>query len=140
VSAILSDIHAVMATYPARLRSGLTWKDSAVTTACIGKGVPTAARVVRLYQVLGETTHNKTGRAILIQRLDSTYISGEGTEENHQIHLEGTGSSISKIYIDLNTGLPLSTEVSQVSDITVNSSGKARRFSQGVTQRLDIMN
>ena len=139
VSGILSDIRVGIMTYPVHLSSGLRWKDSTLTTGCIGINIPTTVRIASLYEVLGEITYGRE-QAVLVQRLDSIHISGEGAQENHQVHLNGSGTGSAKVYIDPNSGVVLATEISQVSDFDVTTSGVTHHFSQEVSQNIQKMN
>ncbi len=139
VSSILGDVHTVINTYPSRLTPSLTWRDSTLVTTCTPDRVPTTRRTIQIFRVVGESAL-KTTRVLLIQRLDSTYISGDGTQDNHQIHLEGAGTGTGNIYIDPDSGVILATQVSEDLEITVTNSGKSRHFIQKVTQTVKATN
>lgn len=139
VSSILSDLHAVMTIYPTHLTPGFTWRDSTLITTCITGGIQTRGRIIQLFRVIGERAFNTT-RALLLQRLDSTYISGDGAEDNHQIHLEAKGTGTANIYISPIVAITLGVELSEKTEIAITNSGKTRRFIQEVTQRLKTTN
>lgn len=139
ISSILSDLHTAVAIYPMRLMPGFTWKDSTLVTTCTTGGFPTTRKTIQSFRVVGERAFNTT-RALLIQRLDSTYISGDGTDGNHQIHLEGLGTGTADIYISPITAITLGVELSEKAEIAITNSGKTRRFIQQVTQRLKATN
>ena len=139
VDEILSDVRVGIVTYPIHLNSGLRWKDSTLTTVCIGNGIPTTTRIVSFYEVLGEITYDRE-QAILIQRLDSIHISGEGAQESHQIQLNGSGAGTAKIYINSSSGVALATEISQALDIAVTSSATTHHFRQQISQNIQRVN
>ena len=138
ISSILSDLRTALVTYPMHLTPGLTWRDSTLVTTCTG-GFPTTRKAIQLFRVVGERAFNTT-RALVVQRLDSTYISGDGAQDNHQIHLEGFGTGTSNIYISPTIAFTLAVESSEKTEIAITNSGKTRHFVQEVTQRLNAKN
>jgi len=139
ISSILGDLRAIVTIFPSHLTPGFTWKDSTLVTTCTTGGIPTARKTTQQFRVIGERIFNST-RAILLQRLDSTYVSGDGTEGNHQIHLEGAGTGTANFYINPITAVTLQTELSEKLEITVTNSGRTRHFIQEVTQKLETIN
>jgi len=139
ISSILSDLHAAVTIYPMHLTPGFTWRDSTLVTTCTAGGIPTTRKTIHSFRVVGERAFNTT-RALLLHRLDSTYISGDGAEGNHQIHLEGIGTGTASIYISPVVALTLGIELSEKTEITITNSGKSRHFIQEVTQRLKATN
>lgn len=139
VSSILSDLHAAVVTYPMHLAPGFTWRDSTLITTCIPGGIPTTTRTVQSFRVIGESVFNLR-RALLIQRMDSTYIHGDGPEGNHQIHLEGIGTGSANIYISPVITFTLGIELSEKTNIAITNSGKTHHFIQEVTQKLKATN
>ncbi|MFN2601272.1 MAG: hypothetical protein ABR582_00795 [Gemmatimonadaceae bacterium] len=139
ISSILSDVRTTVAIYPTRLTPGLTWKDSTLIKSCTTQGVPTTRKTLQSFRVVGEKTFNAT-KAIFLQRVDSTYTSGDGAEGNHEIHLTGIGTGTANIYISPITAATLSTELVEKTEIAITNSGKTRQFIQEVTQRLTATN
>ncbi len=139
ISSILGDLHAVVTIFPTRLVPSFTWKDSTLVTTCTTGGIPTTRRTIQQFTVVGERTFNTT-RAVLLQRLDSTYISGDGAQSNHQIHLKGVGTGTANIYINPITAVTLGVDLSDKLEITITNSGRARHFIQEVTQKLQRTN
>jgi hypothetical protein len=139
VSSILSDLHTVVAIYPTHLTPAFTWRDSTLVTTCTTGGVPTTRKTIQSFRVVGERAFN-TMRALLLERLDSTYITGDGAEGNHQIHLEGIGTATANIYISPTVAVTLGVELSEKTEITIITSGRTRHFIQEVTQRLKATN
>ena len=139
VSSILSDVHAVVGVYPTHLTPDFTWQDSTLVTTCTTGGIPTTRKTIQSFRVVGERVFNTT-TALLLQRLDSSHISGDGAEGNHQIHLEGIGTGTANIYISPISAVTLGVELSEKTEITITNSGKARRFIQEITQRLNATN
>lgn len=139
ISSILSDLHAVVAIYPMHLTPGLTWRDSTLVSTCTTGGVPTTRKTIQSFRVMGERAFNTT-RALLIQRVDSTHITGDGTEGNHQVHLEGFGTTTANIYISTIAAVTLGVDLFEKTEIAITNSGKTRHFTQEVTQKLGITN
>lgn len=139
ISSILGDLRAVITAYPLRLTPGFIWRNSTVATTCTTGGILTTRKTVQSFRVIGERTFN-TIRALLLQRVDSTYIVGDGAQGNHQIHLEGIGNGTANIYINPTVGVTLGVELSEKLEITIINSGKARHFIQEVTQRVEAKN
>ena len=139
ISSVLGDLRAVVIAYPSRLTSGFTWKDSTLVTTCTMGGILTTTKTIQLFRVVGERAFNTT-RAILLQRLDSTYVSGDGSQGNHQIHLEGVGTGTANIYINPSVAVTLGVELFEKLEITISNSGRIRHFIQEVTQKLEATN
>ena len=135
ISSILGDLHIAVGIYPTQLTPGFTWKDSTLIKTCTTGGIATTRKTIQLFKVIGERVFNTT-RGLLIQRLDSTYINGDGAEGNHQIHLEGAGTGTANIYISRIIALVLGAELSEKTEIAITNSGKTRHFIQQVTQRV----
>lgn len=139
ISSILSDLHSAVTIYPLRLAPGFTWRDSTLFKTCTTGGIPTTRKTIHSFRVVGERAFNTT-RALLLERLDSTYISGDGAEGNHQIHFEGIGTGTANIYISLTIAVILGVELSEKTEIAITNSGRTRHFIQEVTQRLKATN
>src|SRR5260221_1668065 len=116
IRSILGDLHIAVAIYPMRLTPGLTWKDSTLIRTCTTGGIPTTRKTIQSFRVIGERVFNTT-RALLLQRLDSTYISGDGAEGNHQIRFEGVGTGMANIYISPIVAITLEAELSEKTEI-----------------------
>ena len=139
VSSILSDVHAAVGIYPTHLTPGFTWQDSTLVTTCTTGGISTTRKTIQLFKVVGERVFNTT-TALLLQRLDSSHISGDGPEGNHQIHLEGVGTGTANIYISPIVAVALGIELSEKTEIAITNSGKTHHFIQEVTQKLKATN
>jgi len=139
ISSILDDLHTLIISYPLRLARGFTWKDSTLVNTCTTDGIVTKRKTTQSFRVVGEKVFNTT-RGLLLQRLDSTHISGDGSEHNHQIHIEGTGTGIANIYINPITTAALGAELVEKLEIAVTNSGKTRHFIQDIRQTLQALN
>ena len=139
ISSILGDLHGVVTVFPSRLTPSSTWNDSTVVATCTAGGIPTIRKTNQLFRVVGERAFNTT-RALFIQRLDSTYVNGDGTLSYHQVHLEGVGTGRANIYINPITAVILRVEFSENLEITIINSGRAQHFIQEVTQKLERTN
>lgn len=139
IGSILGDLHAAITAYPLRLTPEFTWRDSTLVTTCTTGGIPTTKKTIQSFRVVGEKAFNAT-RALLLQRLDSTYISGDGSQNNHQIHLEGNGTGTANLYINPTAAVTLGVQLSEKLEITITNSGRMRHFIQEVTQRVELTN
>jgi hypothetical protein len=92
-SSLESDVRDLLISLPPQLTPGSSWRDSTVTTACLGS-VPATAIIIRRFVVAGATSYANES-AISIQRTDSISAQGEGRQQQHQLHIEvnGTGSA-----------------------------------------------
>ncbi len=110
ISAILGDLRAVLTAFPSPLTPGFTWKDSTVVTTCTTAGILTTRKTLRQFKVVGERVFN-AARVVLLQRLDSTSVTGNGIQDKHQIHLEGVGTGTANIYINPTAAVTLGVEL-----------------------------
>ena len=138
MAAILGEVRLVILSYPSPLFLNSAWKDSTSTVTCSGTQIPTTLQSVSSYQVSGKTTYALI-HALVIQRIDSTHFAGHGIQNQHQLELEGIGVSFATIYLDINTGTITLIKAHQKTNMTIKASGKERRFSQEVTQRVDLV-
>lgn len=137
-STILGEIRPVIFLHPSPLFSTSTWKDSLSIATCSSTQIPTTVKLASSYQVSGRTRYGIIP-ALAIQRTDSTYFVGHGMQNQHQVDMTGVGVSLTNIYLDINTGTIALTDTRAITSITIRISGQERRFTQEVTQRVDLI-
>jgi hypothetical protein len=77
------------------------------------------------------------GRQVLeIRRSDQTRLSGDGSQGQHQVHIEGEGTGNSTILIDAITGVTTTLESQQELHIAVRTSGRIQNFVQTTKQMI----
>jgi hypothetical protein len=135
---ILGDIRAVISTLLLNLKLGATWADSLETTACSGNRIPTTVRITRQY-TLGGTKETRERQVLAITRVEKTQMAGDGSQDQHQVHLEGEGTTTSELSVDAKTGLLIKSESTQQLNITIRASGRAQGFVQLTNQVVDLI-
>ncbi len=128
----LSSIQRRVVVVPPQITNGTTWTDSLSTKLCNGL-VPVSITSIRNSRVLGETEINGTP-AILIERSERSFSTGEGSEGQHRILLKGETTGSARLYIDAHTGALLSSEGEQRTSLLVTA-GRSRRFTQVVREK-----
>jgi hypothetical protein len=137
-AAILGDIRSVILSHPSPLFLTSTWKDSLSTATCSSAQIPTVVESISSYQVTGKTI-NGLSYALVIQRTDSTLFKGHGIQGQHQVEIAGAGVSLTNIYLDINSGVITLVDTHGKADVTIRVSGQERRFTQQLTQRVDLV-
>ena len=132
---LLGEVREAIASYSTHLVQNVTWTDSIATLTCSGNRLPTALKSVRSYQLIGEVDYRHSP-ALLIKRAEVTRFTGDGTQEQHQVHVEGTGSGSCNIYIGTETGIIEAIESHQEAKIALKSSGRTHEFTQRVDQTI----
>lgn len=123
-----------MISIPAQLETGTTWTDSLSTTACTGP-VPGVLSITRTYRTLGSTQINGL-EAIVLEFTEKTTLTGEGSQEQHRVHVRGTGSGKGQLMIDTSTGAVISAEADRLTSLAVTASGREQQFRQHVNEAL----
>lgn len=135
---ILGDIRPVISTLLLNLKPGVTWVDSVETSACSGQRIPTTTYTARQYTLLG--TKEIGGRqALAITRAEKTQMVGNGRQDQHQVHLEGEGTSTTELFIDAKKGFLIRAESAQQLNITIRASGRSQSFVQSTNQVVDLI-
>lgn len=137
ITSILGEIRPVVTTHPELLSLASTWTDSISTMTCSGIRIPTTLKTARSYRVLGETTYS-TIRVLVIERTEVSHFSGGGSQQQHQVEIEGVGTGISKIYLDVNNGATVAVENTQRVETTIKSSGRLQHFILDITQKIEL--
>jgi hypothetical protein len=121
---LISQLSAI----PRTIQREAHWRDSVVALGCQGT-IPLEVQIVYNYHVIGETQLSNH-RVILIQRSDSIHTSGEGSQDQHRIGIESTGTGQTQLFLDVTTGRLLNSSSQFSTNILTQSSGREVRFSQ----------
>lgn len=132
-SRIPSQLNAI----PSTIQRGLGWRDSTAVTGCQGL-IPLEINLVRNYHVVGET-RTPDESAILIHRSDSTHTSGEGSQGQHRISIEGTGSGQARILLDRDTGQLINAQSEQLTRVLTRVSGREATFVQQTKETIRLV-
>jgi hypothetical protein len=137
IASILGEIRPVVTTHPRSLSLKSTWTDSVSTVTCSGIGIPTTLKAIRSYRVLGETSYSAI-RALVLERTEVSHFSGTGSQQRHQVQIEGEGTGTSRIYLDINNAVTLAVENNQKVETRIKSSGRLQHFVQDITQKIEL--
>jgi hypothetical protein len=127
-------VSQTMISIPTQLETGTTWTDSLSTTACTGP-VPGVLSITRTYRTLGSTQIDRL-EAIVLEFTEKTTLTGEGSQEQHRVHVRGTGSGKGRLIIDTSTGAVISAETDRLTSLAVTASGREQQFRQHVNEAL----
>ncbi|MEO7366356.1 MAG: hypothetical protein ABIZ36_00270 [Gemmatimonadaceae bacterium] len=125
---ILSIINRDLIVVPQELVTDQIWQDSTSSSLCSGS-LPVVVSVIRNYRITGETIINGVP-ALKIERTEKLVTSGEGSQGQHQITINGTGTGKAQVYIDQISGLLLSLDGTTQIELSIKSSGRIQHFSQ----------
>jgi hypothetical protein len=135
-SAMRSDLHSLVTSFPPQMSEGMTWTDSVKAEGCQGM-IPTIADISRVYRVTGETIFNGTP-AIVIERRDSIRAHGEGAQQQHRLIIDAGGNGTALEYLGISDGRVIAITGSQELNITIAMSGQTHRFRQSLKQEIAI--
>lgn len=131
-SALVSDLHNLLAGFPAQLSREQAWQDSVSTGGCQA-AIPTTSRIIRSYTVSGEAVYE--GRLVLlVQRADSIQGHGEGAQQQHRLTLDATGTGNAIYYLDTKDGRIVRLTAEQELTLTITTSVGPRQFRQSSRQ------
>jgi hypothetical protein len=131
-SALVSDLHNLLARFPAQLSQGLTWQDSVITNGCQA-AIPTTSRTIRSFAVSGEAVY-ESRPVLLVKRSDSIQASGEGAQQQHPLKLDATGTGNAVYYLDMKDGRIVRLTAGQELSLTITTSSKVHQFKQSSRQ------
>jgi hypothetical protein len=137
-SPLLGEIRGGIVLLPAQLQPSSRWADTISTATCSGSRFSSNLEIIRSYRVIGERANGNT-TALLVKRTEDIHLTGNGTQGQHQIKLEGEGTGSSDILLDSATGTTLAIEVYQELKLMIISSGESKRFTQRVKQRITLV-
>ena len=127
-SSAIPGIQRLVVQLPLQLRKDQTWTDSTSAAVCSGS-VPVVLTTIRSYRVIGETEiHGQP--ALRLNREDRTTSQGEGSEGQHRIQLQSSGTGRGEVIIDRTTGALLESSITSTVAVIITTSGRAQRFTQ----------
>ena len=136
-SAIATDVHNLIARFPAQLSVGTSWKDSVDSRGCQGT-ISTTSHTIRSYTVSGETEYQGS-TVLLIQRTDVINAQGEGAQQQHRIILDANGTGNAVYYLNPRDGYVVRLIVGQDLNLTITASGQSNRFKQSSKQDFSLV-
>ena len=129
----MSVIQRNISSAPLELRTGTNWTDSSTVSTCSGT-VPVELTTIRTYTVIGGAPAPE-GATIIVERSERTRARGEGTQGQHRIGLQATGTGSARLYLEAASGLLRLAEGKSRTAITIRSSGRLQQFVQIVEER-----
>jgi hypothetical protein len=128
ISSTLPVIQRSLILPPLQLRKEQTWTDSTSGPACSGS-IPVTLTASRQYRVVGETISGARS-SLLLERLDKTTSSGEGSEGQHRVQLKTEGTGKAQLLIDPVTGALIEATGTNTTFAVVTTSGRSQKFTQ----------
>lgn len=136
-SALVSDLHNLLARFPAQMTPGLAWRDSVNSGGCQA-AIPTASRTTRSFIVSGEAVYE--GRPVLlVQRSDTIQAHGEGAQQQHPLKLDANGTGSAVYYLDTRNGRVVRLTWGQELSLTITTSSRSHQFKQSSRQDFRLM-
>ena len=133
----LSEIRPLLMLRPVRLDHSTTWVDSSSTTTC-SSGIPLTKRIARSYRV-GDQQLKAGAQVLELQQIVAIHFSGTGAQTQHQLTISGEGQGTIKLYIDISSGIPITSEAKEITTVSISSSGQTRRFVQQTQQSITLI-
>lgn len=125
---VLSTVNRDLIVVPGEMTADQSWQDSSSSSLCTGS-LPVAVSVIRSYRVTGETLVDGIP-ALKLERTEKLVTSGEGSQGQHQITINGAGTGKAQIYIDRSSGLLLTLAAKNQVELVIKSSGRVQNFTQ----------
>lgn len=136
-SALVSDLHNLLTRFPAKLTTGLAWRDSVNSGGCQA-AIPTTSRTTRSFVVSGEAIYE--GRPVLlVQRSDTIQAHGEGAQQQHALKLDAVGNGSAVYYLDTKDGRLVRLTSGQELVLTITTSSKPHQFRQSSRQDFRLL-
>ena len=133
----LSEIRPLLMLRPVRLDHSTTWVDSSSTTTC-SSGIPLTKQIARSYRV-GDQQLKAGAQLLELLQTEAIHFSGTGAQTQHQLTISGEGQGTIKLYIDINSGIPITSEAREITTVSISSSGQIRRFIQQTQQNINLI-
>lgn len=136
-SSLESDVRNLLISLPPQLSSSASWRDSTITTACLGS-VPAKAIIIRRFIVVGATSYGDES-VVAVERTDTISAQGEGRQLQHQLHIEinGTGSATYYISTEQNRLVHLAT--SEDLFFVVRSASRTDRLRESAKEEFALL-
>lgn len=117
---------------PSVIQKDMTWSDSTQAMTCNGP-IPVVRKALQHYKVIGSVP-----AGILLERQDHITTTGDGTQDQHQITAQTDGLGITKMIIDLQTGLLRESNGTYTTSIVITASGQEQRFRQTTLEKISV--
>jgi hypothetical protein len=124
-SALITDLHNLLVTFPDTLSIQSSWRDSTSLSGCQGS--------------IGTQSHVTHSSAIVVQRTDSIQATGEGAQQQHRMLLDARGTGSAIYYLDINSGRVLHLSSSQDLNLVITASGKSSQFRESAKQEFALV-
>jgi hypothetical protein len=135
-SILATDLRNLLISFPVKLDQGATWRDSTAVKGCLGM-ISTMVTASRSFVVAGETTYE--GRLVIaVQRADTIHAHGEGSQQQHQLILDATGSGTAVYYLSPGDGQVVRIGTEQNLDLAITASRQVHRFKQSSKQEFKL--
>ena len=136
-SSLESDVRNLLISFPPQLSPGNAWRDSTVTTACLGS-LPAKAIIIRRFIVVGASSYlNEPTTAI--QRMDSISALGAGRQHQHQLNIEISGTGSATYYISTGRNRLVHLATSQDLSFVVKSSSRAEHLRESAKEEFTLL-
>jgi len=136
-SALMTDLHNLFVRIPAQLTQGTSWRDSVEVIGCQGM-IPTTTRTTRSYVAAGEATHQGYP-VVLVQRVDTISVHGEGSQQQHRLVLDVTGTGTATYYLSPGEGHIVRLSTGQDLSLAITASGRTYHFKQSSKQDFNLV-
>ena len=133
----MTDLNNLLLHVPAELVKGVSWKDSVEVIGCQAM-IPTTTRTTRSYVVSGEISHQGYP-VLLLQRVDTIRAHGEGSQQQHQLILDVTGTGTAAYYLSPGEGRIVRLSTAQDLNLLITASGQTYRFKQSSKQDFNLV-
>lgn len=117
---------------PLEIAADQSWTDSTSSLVCSGT-LPITYTVIRTLTVAGES--ELEGNPVLVlNQSERTFSSGEGSQGQHRIIVEGQGLTNGRLYINLVSGQLVAVNSTNKTSLSIQSSGRIQHFSENSTE------
>jgi hypothetical protein len=134
----LGDIRSILISLPHQLQTGSTWTDTISTSMCSGIDLPTQTTTIRTYRMVEQRDTNPI--SLFLKTKESSYLTGLGSQGEHQVQIAGQGSGSAEFLISAVTGVISTFHLTQSLTLQIYTSGKTSRILQTINQDITILN
>jgi len=100
--------------------------------------MPLTKQIARSYRV-GDQQLKAGAQLLELLQTEAIHFSGTGAQTQHQLTISGEGQGTIKLYIDINSGIPITSEAREITTVSISSSGQIRRFIQQTQQNINLI-
>jgi len=136
-SALTTDLRNLFVRIPSQLVQGTSWKDSVEVMGCQGM-IPTTTRTTHSYVASGEATYQGYP-VVLVQRVDTIRAHGEGSQQQHRLVLDVTGTGTAIYYLSPGEGHIVRLTTGQDLNLAITASGQTYHFKQNSKQDFNLV-